>query len=335
MIHKEQFTQPETPPNEDHSTSFSWRETVAKPDFDPNADIELTRTILLANDIFTNRTLCQNSLLNQELRLLVVEQCLAGAEEVLLGATDDLQKAAIETGKPEFLAILADHPNLNDQLQSPLLSKCFTLKKKEYSCSDLYDNSTICFGIIDKLRERPDYDIRLDEELASTLLQTQQRISNNRLFFSYNHYLSGVELMLKIAASPTLSGDTWQEMTGVVMSRIAKLSDKIAWSAMLNNERERSNAETMLDSVISTLITLLNNPTLAELLADNPAFRIEQAKELIDDAASDASEYRRRSLRIVFAKLNEGHRQAFAQVDPARQKTLPAGWQSLLFAEQA
>ena len=305
------------------------RAVAAELDFDPNRDPELTRQMLEANDSLTNRILCSHLLLEPELKLMVVERGLCGSQEAMLRPEGALQRAAIERGDPELLSILADHPSLDPELQSPLLAKCFILKKRKYNSTGLDDDSTIYFNTIDKLRRRPDYDQWLDEQLMATLLKTGNASSDYLILHSYGYYMAGVELMLKTSSSPALEKQTWRKMSKVVLKRVVLLSQMRA-----TNDKEKvvQAIDEMQDLVIDTLLGLLNSPVFENILREHPSSRL--AEVIKPSIASDSDMIAFGDLRETLRNLSQEHKQAFADLDPAKQKALPDSWKHSLFEKK-
>ena len=296
------------------------RAVAAELGFDPNRDPELTRQMLEANDSLTNRVLCSHPLLDPGLKLMVVERGLYGSREAVLRPEKALQEAALAKGDLGLLQILVEHPNLEPALQESLLAQCFVWGKQIHYGAEI---AIIYFETINKLRQRPDYDQRLDEQLMATLLQTDQANSDYLILTRYGDYMEGLKLMLQASSSPALKENTWRKMSEVVLKRVARLSELRVCE---EKENVRQAIDRMQSLVIDVFLGLLNSPAFETILRENPSARLE---ELIKPSnASDAD-----MIMIAFnnpigplRNLSQGHKQAFADLDPAKQKALPDSW---------
>ncbi len=301
------------------------RAAAAEFGFDPSRDPELTRRMLEANDSLTNRILCSHPLLGSELKLMVVERGLCGSQEAILRPEEALQRAALERGDPTLLNILAEHPSLDPTLQESLLTKCFVLEKREYYAA----TTTIYFDAINKLRQRPDYDQQLDEQLMAALLQTNQANSDYLILHGYGYYMAGLELMLQASSSPVLEKATWQKMSKVALKRIVRLSELRACE---EKENVRKAIDRMQSLVIDVFLGLLNSPVFEDILREHPSSRLEEV--IKPSFTGDADMIAFGDLRGTLRNLSQEHKQAFADLDPAKQKALPDSWKHSLFEKK-
>ena len=295
------------------------RAVAAELDFDPNRDPELTRQMLEANDSLTNRILCSHPLLDPGLKLMVVERGLCGSREAVLRPEEALQEVALERGDLEFLQILVEHPSLDPSLQESLLAQCFVWGKQRYYGAEI---TIIYFETINKLRQRPDYDQRLDEQLMATLLRTDQAKSDYLILHIYGEYMEGLKLMLQASSNPALEEKTWRKMSETVLERVVRLSEL---RACKQKENELQEIDRMQSLTIDVLLGLLNSPAFEAILRDDPSAQLE---EIIKPSITFSD------LRETLRHLSQEHKQAFADLDPAKQKALPDSWQHFLFEEK-
>ena len=303
--------------------------------FDPGQDVELTRNLLLLNDYGINRLLCSNPLLPPRLQLMVLRRYsrtggrFHGQKEILARFGDDVQEEIIKAGEVNPSDI-ATNPRLRRDLQGAVVASCFDLRKTENCRGEVYDCSNINFEALGKLRSRDDYDRRCDQQIAATLMRTQQRLSVDREMGvdhggCWRHYYPGLELMLDIAPNPCLERDTWEKMIKTAMERTVFVEELLRAYYF---EQDKMNLVKMKWLAVDTCIALLSSPALADILKDDPAFQIG---EVIKDDERSTAGNRHLYLRKALKHIGREERRAFDNLEPAAREVLPRSWKYVLF----